>query len=113
MAPLTPYPNKEKNQMTVKRITTDQDTSLIDDLLGKNVFVRTVTFHHTGRLVAADESFMLLEDAAWVADSGRFSDALKDGSLNEVEPFPGSCLVSRGAVVDVCEWPHELPRVKK
>ena len=75
--------------------------------------MRTVTHHYTGRLAAADESFLLLEDAAWIADDGRFADALSSGSLNEVEPYPGACLVSRGAVLDVCQWDHELPREQK
>ena len=56
---------------------------------------------------------MKLDDAAWIADTGRFSDALKNGNLNEVEPYPGSCFVSAGAVVDVSEWAHELPRTRK
>jgi hypothetical protein len=99
--------------MTVRRISTDQEASLLDDLLGSNVFVRSVTFHYTGKLVAADDSFLLLEDASWIADSGRFSEALAHGSLNEVEPFPGSCFVARGAIVDVSHWQHELPRQKK
>ena len=100
--------------MTVRRIiSTDQESSLLDDLLGTNVFVRTVTFHYTGKLVAADDSFLLLDDAAWVADSGQFSTALTTGELSEVEPFPKSCYVSRGAIVDVSPWQHDLPRVKK
>ena len=98
--------------MTIARVCTS-DGALIDAYLGANIFVRTVTHHYTGRLAAADESFLLLEDAAWIADDGRFADALSSGSLNEVEPYPGACLVSRGAVIDVCPWDHELPREQK
>lgn len=86
---------------------------MLDRLIGKNVFVRTVTHHHTGRLAAADDRFLHLEAAAWVADDGRFADALSSGVLNEVEPFPGDCFVSVGALIDVCEWTHELPRDQK
>ena len=88
-------------------------SDVLTDYIGKNVFVRTVTHHHTGRLVAADERFMHLADAAWIADDGRFADALETGVLNEVEPFPGSCLVSLGSVIDLCEWTHDLPRTQK
>lgn len=87
--------------------------ALIDQLVGKNVFIRTVTHHHTGRLAKADKAFLLLEDAAWIADDGRFTQALADGTLNEVEPFPDSCLVSIGSVIDLCEWTHDLPRKQK
>ena len=99
--------------MTVRRISTDQETNLLDDLIGTSVFVRTVTFHYTGKLVAADDSFLQLDDAAWIADSGRFSEALATGNLSEVEPYPGSCFVSRGAIVDISNWQHELPKEKK
>ena len=84
----------------------------ITELIGKNVLVRTVTHYYTGKL-ASCEAWMKLDDAAWIADTGRFSDALKNGNLNEVEPYPGSCFVSAGAVVDVSEWAHELPRTRK
>lgn len=87
--------------------------SLIDSYIGEAVFVRTVTHHYTGTLAACDESFLQLDDAAWIADDGRFANALKDGTLNEVEPYPGTCLVSRGALLDVSEWLHELPRKQK
>lgn len=90
-----------------------KNENLIDSYIGKNVFVRTVTHHHTGRLAAADDQFLLLEDAAWIADDGRFADTLAKGTLLEVEPFPGSVLVSRGSLIDVCEWTHELPREQR
>jgi hypothetical protein len=86
---------------------------LIADLIGKNVFVRTVTHHYTGRLVRADERYLELEDAAWIADDGRFAAALKTGVLNEVEPYPAGCLVGVGALLDVSEWLHDLPREQK
>ena len=82
----------------------------VADLIGKAVFVRCVTHYYTGRLVAETSSELVLDDAAWIADTGRFSQALGTGTLNEVEPYPGRCYVSRGAVVDVSEWRHPLPR---
>lgn len=86
-------------------------------LEGKNVLVRTVTHYYTGKLAGqvdgAHQSWLHLEEAAWIADTGRFSDALKNGTLDEVEPYPDFCYVSAAAVVDVCHWPHELPRSKK
>lgn len=78
------------------------------------VFIRTVTMHYTGRLVEVGPSELVLEDAAWVADSGRFGAALASGDLKEVEPFPaGRVVIGRGAVVDCVAWPHDLPRCAK
>lgn len=89
------------------------DGSLLDSYIGEAVFVRTVTHHYTGRLVAVDDVFLRLEEAAWIADDGRFTQALADGMLSEVEPYPGACLVAIGSVVDLCEWGHDLPRTQK
>lgn len=77
---------------------------------GKNVIVRTVTYHYTGRLVAVTpDGGLVLEDAAWIGDSGRWAKALVTGRLDEVEPYPdGPVVVS--AIVDVSEWRHPLPR---
>lgn len=80
------------------------------DLISTNVFVRTVTNYYTGKLTACGDGFLVLDDAAWVADTGRFADALKTGALDEVEPYPGQCLVALSAVVDVSPWAHDLPR---
>lgn len=72
--------------------------------IGANYFIRTVTHHHTGRLVEVTPTELVLENAAWIADSGRFADALKSCSFNEVEPFPsGRVIVGRGALVDAVE----------
>lgn len=85
----------------------------MNDLIGKNVFVRTVTNYYTGKLTANQDGFLTLEDAAWIADTGRFSSALTSGILNEVEPFPGTAYVAVGSVIDVSEWLHDLPRKVK
>ncbi len=83
-------------------------------IIGKQYFVRTVTMHLTGRLVAVHAAELVLEEAAWVASTGRFADALAAGRLDEVEPFPdGRVIVGRGAIVDVCGWGHPLPREQK
>lgn len=52
------------------------------------MFVRTVTHYYTGRVVGVSDKAILLEDAAWIADTGRFADALRTGILSEVEPYP-------------------------
>ena len=77
---------------------------------GNQVIIRTVTMIQTGRIVRVTKSTIELEDAAWIADTGRWSHALRTGQLNEVEPFPSGCGVSRGAIVDFAPWPHPLPR---
>lgn len=81
--------------------------------IGQAYLIRTVTMMLTGRVKSVDEHEIVLADAAWVADSGRFATALQTGALSEVEPFPGEAIVGRGSVVDACEWLHALPRAQK
>lgn len=72
--------------------------------IGANYLIRTVTMIDTGRLVEVTPTEIVLEDAAWVADTGRFSDALRSCVFGEVEPFPdGRVIVGRGALIDAVE----------
>jgi len=82
------------------------------DLVGHKWFFRTVTYHLTGQAVKIVGNFVELEDAAWVADSGRFMDAIKEGKLNEVEPV-GKAFVNLLSVTDFFPWKHSLPKEQK
>ena len=82
--------------------------------IGASVLIRSVTNYYTGQIVALERDMIVLRDAAWIAETGRFADALRTGTLGEVEPYPdGLVCVGRGAVIDVCVWAHPLPRVQR
>jgi hypothetical protein len=81
--------------------------------VGNPVLIRSVTHYYTGRIVIVTKDEIVLEDAAWIADTGRFSEALKNGLFIEVEPFVQPVAVGRGAIVDVTDWTHALPRSAK
>jgi hypothetical protein len=85
------------------------DVSSLDDFVGKKLFIRTVTYHLTGKVVKRIGSFLQLEDAAWIADSGNFMTAIKEGKLDEVEPV-NTCWVNLNSVTDMFPWNHVLPR---
>jgi hypothetical protein len=82
--------------------------------IGQNYFIRTVTMNNTGRLVLVTDHELVLEDAAWIADSGRFATALKTCDFSEVEPFPAGArvIIGRGAIVDACQI-EKLPLTQK
>lgn len=70
--------------------------------LGKQYLIRTVTMTIAGRLKRLEDKELLLSDASWIADTGRFHDALKTGEFDEVEPFISDVIVGRGSIVDAC-----------
>lgn len=82
------------------------------DLIGQKLFIRTVTYHMVGKVEKVEDGFIKLSGASWIADSGRFSNAIKEGSLSEVEPV-GDAYVSLGSIVDMFPWTHELPTQQK
>lgn len=88
------------------------DIGSMKDIEGKSFFFRTVTYHLTGRVTKVIGNFAVLEDAAWIADSGRFMQAIKEGRLNEVEPV-GEAIINLSSVTDMFPWKHKLPMEQK
>lgn len=81
--------------------------------IGKIYLIRTVTMIDTGKVVAVTQNEIVLEDAAWIADTGRFSDAIANATFLEVEPFPdGKVIIGRGSIIDAVQI-KESPRSKK
>ena len=73
--------------------------------VGKVYFIRTVTYHLTGRIKWVGKTELLVTEAAWIADSGRFADALKNEEFDEVEPFPvgAEVIIGRQSIVDAVQ----------
>ena len=84
----------------------------LDDMVGRAFFFRTVTYHLVGTVKKRTGQFVELQNASWVADSGRFMQAIKDGILNEVEPV-GQCWMNLDSVTDFFPWRHPLPENQK
>ena len=81
--------------------------------IGTAYFVRTLTYHIVGKLVKKTGTFLVFKDAAWVADSGRFTQAIDTGTLSEVEPVSVTVFVNTQNICDAFEWKHKLPREQK
>ena len=88
------------------------DVSQLEDFVGKKLYIRTVTYHLVGKIEKLVGNFMVLKEASWVADSGRFMQAIKDGTLDEVEPV-GDAFVNMNAITDAFPWTHKLPKEQK
>ena len=82
-------------------------------VIGKKYFIRTVTMHLTGELTSVTEKELVIKDAAWIADSGRFNEAIRDiTKCSEVEPFDKPVIVGRGSIVDATEISGIITEVK-
>ena len=96
---------KIKDQLGEEEII---EVTTLDDLVGKKLFIRTVTYHWVGKVEKIIGKTIELSNASWIADSGRFMQAIKDGKLDEVEPV-GQWFVNLETAVDYGFWKHKLP----
>lgn len=99
---------KIKDQLSID----DREVNNYEDLVGGKYFFRTVTYHLTGKVDKIVGKFLVLKDAAWIADSGRFMEAIKNGTLSEIEPV-GDAFLNLDTVVDFFPWKHSLPKDQK
>jgi hypothetical protein len=95
--------------MTTTKKKKSKNTSIE---IGKCYLFRSVTYHQLGRVVEITDTDIRLADASWVADSGRFSQALATGALEQVEVCD-EAIVFRGGGVDAWPWKHPLPTQTK
>jgi hypothetical protein len=102
--------SEETYEAIKDQLTTSEQVEISDmqDFVGKKLFIRTVTFHLVGKVEKIVGNLMELSNASWVADSGRFMNAIKDGTLDEVEPV-GQMWVNTSSVIDISNWNHDLP----
>jgi len=99
------------------KVPPDHVMENVAEMIGCKWFIRTVTYHCVGRVMGIidagnEHRTLVLADASWVADSGRFMECIKDGTLSEVEPV-GTMYVKMSAVVDFFPWNHALPTEQK
>ena len=88
------------------------EISSYEDMIGKSFFFRTVTYHTVGRVIRMFGDVIELENASWIPDSGRYSTAILNGELDEVE-YIGNRFVKMSSIVDFDHWVHELPNNTK
>jgi hypothetical protein len=115
--------NRKERQMNVNELTVGQVreiSALVNPQksseswmqTGKSYLIRA-TFHHIGRVVRVTPTEIVLTGGGWLADSGRFSECLANGTVNEFEACPEGSerIVSRDDIIDAFEWHHDLPEV--
>lgn len=94
---------KQKEKLTTKKVGVWE--------VGKNYVLRTVTMIDVGKLIEVTDNELVLEDASWIADTGRWNEFLNKGTYSESEPFPdGKVIVGRHAIIDAVLWKHPIVR---
>jgi hypothetical protein len=76
--------------------------------IGEKYFIRTATYFQLGRLKDIQGKWLILEEACWIADTGRFHEFLKDGKCNEYEEFTNDVYIPLDSVIDITKWSHAL-----
>ncbi len=84
-------------------------------VVGRNYLFRTVTHIVTGKLLRIHSDGLIVTDAAWIADTGRYAQAVATGSFSEVEPYPDGAevVINATAMIDAVEINGALPRSQK
>jgi len=100
-----------ESALATKRYTAPEMAPLFQP--GQKVFIRTVTHYFTGRVISEYHGFVALGEPAWIADTGRFGDALKSLDFLEVEPLPSPYRVNIACITDWCEITGTLPTEQK
>ena len=104
---------QSKQSKTTQPVAADEQTDAYPFSIGDKIFIRTVTYAHTGRVKAITGDFVVLEEAAWIADTGRFAPALANTEFDEIEPFTNDVYVNMKSLVDVTKLDGELPTTQK
>ena len=86
----------------------------IKSLVGKSVFIRTVTHYFVGRLVDISEKHFAIDNASWIAETAKWNETVQEGKLNEVYPYYPETVVFvfTTQAVDIFSWPFELPTLR-
>jgi len=84
-------------------------------VIGENYLIRTVTMIYTGKLIKAYDKELVLINASWIPETARWTNTVKNGEFNEVEPYPddSEVIINREAILDMTKVYWKLPREQK
>ena len=71
--------------------------------VGKIYAFRTVTMIYTGRIKKMNGQEILIEEAAWIPETERWTQFVTNCDVKECEPYPRDVILSRGALLDATE----------
>jgi hypothetical protein len=84
--------------------------------VGDTWFIRTVTHHLVGEMKTVGVQELVLKGGTvmWIADDGRFTDAIKNGNFSETEIYGDQdVVVGRGSIIDATRLKVNIKVVQK
>lgn len=97
----------------ISKLTIGKNSSEHPFEIGEKYLIRTVTMAHTGMVKEIRGKFIVLQDADWIADTGRFSKSLEDqDNFSEVEPFKNDAIVNMDTIVDATKISKLIRKLK-
>jgi hypothetical protein len=81
---------------------------------GSNYLIRTVTMIYTGKIEDENKESFLLSSCAWIPETERWTQSLKNCEFKEVELYPENekVILFKGAIIDMCII-DKLPKIQK
>ena len=99
-----------KGSMTERKVANVKSIQKHPFVLGRQWVIVTPTLWYVGTLKSVTDQWLVLEQAAWLADTGRFSDFMKTGNTKELEPCNGPAVIGVGAVI--CAMPSPVVNIE-
>ncbi len=81
--------------------------------VGECYLIRTRNSAYVGRVRSVSFTDVVLGEAAWLPHVPSLHEALRNGELPHVEPFPDEVILSTSVIIDASRWLHPLPRELK
>lgn len=77
--------------------------------IGKNYYIETLTKYWVGKVVSLSATEVVLQGAAWIADTGLFTDFLRDGKAQNLEvEIVGDWQIPVALITGASPWKHKL-----
>lgn len=79
--------------------------------IGEKILIRGARYYYCGVISNITQRWVSLEEAVWVADTGRFSSVLHGGfneQESETERYRDEVHVPIETILDVTLWRHEI-----
>lgn len=81
--------------------------------IGQAYLIQTVTLYYTAKVSDMVGKFLILDECAWIADTGRFQQAVQKGTFNEVEPIGNSIILNSDSIIVATPIDFKLPKEQK